>query len=92
LTGANLRGAYLSDDLVGVNLRYANLSNADLSFASLKGASVSDVNLSGTNLKGAKEYTNEQLAQAESLVGATMPDGTVMTEEAWEEFKKRYRQ
>jgi hypothetical protein len=36
--------------------------------------------------------TNEQLAQAESLVGATMPDGTKMTKEAWEELKKHSRQ
>jgi hypothetical protein len=48
--------------------------------------------LFGADLSGAEKWTNEQLAQAESLVGAMMPDGTQMTEEAWEEFKKCYRQ
>jgi hypothetical protein len=35
--------------------------------------------------------TNEQLAQAESLIGATLPNGMKMTKEAWEEFKKKYQ-
>jgi hypothetical protein len=35
---------------------------------------------------------NEQLARALSLVGAILPDGTVMTEEDWEEFKNGYGQ
>jgi hypothetical protein len=48
--------------------------------------------LNNANLSGAKEWTNEQLAQAASLFGATMPDETKMLDEAWEEFKKRYRQ
>jgi hypothetical protein len=50
------------------------------------------LNLNGANLLDAKEWTNEQSAQAKSLIGATLPDGTVMTEEAWEEFKKSYGQ
>jgi hypothetical protein len=37
-------------------------------------------------------WTSEQLARALSLVGASLPDGTVMTEEDWEEFKNRYGQ
>jgi hypothetical protein len=47
-----------------VDLRNANLSCADLSFA----------DLSGANLNGA-DVTPEQLGQAESLLGARMPNG-----------------
>jgi hypothetical protein len=64
-----------------------DLRTADLSGANLKGADLSDA-----YLLGAQGWTNEQLAQAESLVRATMPDGTVMSDEDWEEFKKTYRQ
>jgi hypothetical protein len=88
LSLADLSFAVLSfADLLGANLRGADLSLADLS-----GADLSAAILSNANLSGAREWTNEQLAQAFSLVGATLPDETVMTEEAWEEFKKRYRQ
>jgi uncharacterized protein YjbI with pentapeptide repeats len=83
LDGANLSGA----DLSGADLGLANLSHADLKDTDLIG-----VDLSHVDLSVAREWTNEQLAQASSLVGATLPDGTVMTEEGWEEFKKRYRQ
>jgi len=55
-------------------------------------ADLSGANLFGTNLSYAEGWTSEPLAQAESLVGAILPDGMKMTEEAWEEFKKRYRQ
>jgi len=67
LKGANLREAYL---------RGANLQNANLESANLKGATLADTNLAGANLKGAK-VTPEQLAQAKSLKGTIMPDGTV---------------
>jgi pentapeptide repeat protein len=83
LTGAHLNGAKLSGaDLSDTFLNGANLENADLGGAHLNGANLSD----------AEEWTNEQLAQADSLVGATLPDGTKMTQECWEEFKKRYGQ
>ena len=108
LSGADLRDADLivavlrDADLRCVNLSGANLSHADLSGANLIGAQMSGVDLSNANLtcvhercanlRDAKGWTNEQFAQAESLVGATMPDGTKMTEEYWEEFKKLYGQ
>jgi uncharacterized protein YjbI with pentapeptide repeats len=108
LSGANLNGANLSGaNLVGTNLFRADLSNAglsdanlsdavlsgaDLSRADLSGAILNPANLSGAVLRLARRWTNEQLAEAEYLVGATLPDGKVMTEEDWEEFKKRYRQ
>ncbi len=87
LSGADLSGA----DLMGTDLSHANLFYANLSHANLFYANLSNANLSGANLRDAKGWTNEQLAQAESLVGATLPDETKMTEESWEEFKKRYR-
>jgi hypothetical protein len=93
LSGANLSGADLrfalflgQADLIGANLR-----SADLHGANLRGARLSNTYLERADLTNAENWTNQQLAQAGSLVGATMPDGTVMTEEAWEEFKKRYR-
>jgi uncharacterized protein YjbI with pentapeptide repeats len=100
LVGANLSNADVRAPLSG-NLRYVNLSGADLRGAmmheaNLYWADLSEANLSGAqlmraNLRRARNCTNQQLAQAESLVGATMPDGTKMTEVAWEEFKKRRR-
>jgi pentapeptide repeat protein len=101
LSSADLSYASLRDaNLSGANLSYADLSGTDLRDASLVDTYLRDANLSrtglggallfGTDLGGARESTNKQLAQAESLVGATMPDGTVVTEEGWEEFKKRY--
>jgi uncharacterized protein YjbI with pentapeptide repeats len=102
LSGVNLRGANLSSahlrraNLSSAHLRYADLRGADLRNARLEGANLHNANLSRANLYHAalsrtRQWTNGQLAQAESLVGATLPDGTVMTEGDWEEFKKSYR-
>jgi uncharacterized protein YjbI with pentapeptide repeats len=103
LSYANLRGAFLSDaKLMGADLSHANLSDANLRDALLMGANlkfawswVSEEPLPDVppeQLLEAVSLSNKQLAQAMSLVGATMPDGTVMTEEAWEEFKRDYGQ
>jgi hypothetical protein len=87
LNGANLRGANLHGDpdqsgddadLSDADLSDANLSEADLSYdnlssANLQGANLTDAVLRGTNLSNAK-VTSEQLAEAKSLEGATMPD------------------
>jgi uncharacterized protein YjbI with pentapeptide repeats len=86
LNGADLRGAYLRGDpdqsgdadLSDADLSDANLSEADLSYdnlsnANLQGANLTDAVLRGTNLSNAK-VTSEQLAEAKSLEGATMPD------------------
>jgi uncharacterized protein YjbI with pentapeptide repeats len=97
LGGADLGGADLGGaDLSRTDLRAANLSRTDLLGANLSGADLSRANLwradlLGADLSRAKGWTYEQLTQAEYLVGATLPDGKVMTEKAWEEFKKRYR-
>jgi hypothetical protein len=82
LNGANLRGAYLRgdpDQSGDADLSDANLSEADLSYdnlssANLQGANLTDAVLRGTNLSNAK-VTSEQLAEAKSLEGATMPNG-----------------
>jgi uncharacterized protein YjbI with pentapeptide repeats len=80
-------------DLCGADLRGANLSGANLSgaiFFSIiyvprafgstivipNHANLSGADLSGANLRGAK-VTDEQLATAKSLQGATMPDGKI---------------
>jgi len=90
LEGANLEGANLQSvnlrgaDLQGVNLRGMNLSSANLEKANLTGANLVKANLTGANLSGADlpgatmkyaEVTDNQLAQANSLKGALMPDG-----------------
>ena len=87
LHGANLRGADLRGDpdesgdadlrdadLSEANLREADLSYDDLSRADLQGANLTDADLTGAILSNAK-VTSEQLAEAKSLEGATMPNG-----------------
>ncbi len=74
---ANLSGA----DLSGTNLYESNLSEAylndtNLNIASLEKANLERTDLSKANLSGA-EVTIEQLKQAKSLQGATMPDGSI---------------
>jgi hypothetical protein len=60
----------------GADLREADLSEANLAYADLGGADLRGANLTGADLTGA-DVTDEQLAQAASLEGAIMPDGTV---------------
>ena len=75
-------------DLRGANLSEANLSEA-IFFSNIyvpralggtlvipNHANLSGADLSGANLRGAK-VTDEQLATAKSLQGATMPDGKI---------------
>ena len=78
LMDAKLSGAYLYDtDLGGADLSGADLSDAEGRFES--GARMVRTRLDGADLGGA-DLTNarvseEQLREAESLEGATMPDG-----------------
>jgi len=91
LKGANLRRAYLpratlqgGSSFAGAHLEVANLQEANLQEnnfqeANLQGANLwkailTRADLSNANLKGAK-VTDEQLIQAKSLEGATMPNG-----------------
>jgi uncharacterized protein YjbI with pentapeptide repeats len=77
LSKAILVAAILSKaDLRGTRLTKTGLSGTILSEADLTGADLTGANLQGADLRGAK-VTEEQLAQARSLWGATMPDGTV---------------
>jgi uncharacterized protein YjbI with pentapeptide repeats len=79
------RSSLSSANLEHANLSRANLSNAILWRANLSRADISGANLSGANLPSAllsraypsiaKELTQEQLDQAPSLKGATMPNG-----------------
>ena len=91
LTNADLAGADFYGDLPEVrnpenfpppkgalftvaNLRDADLSGTDLKHADFYRANLSGADLSGANLKNAN-VTEEQLEQADSLKGATMPNG-----------------
>lgn|GEM_PF-471186 len=72
LSMADLRWANLScANLQGAQLNSADLYRADLSKVELKGA-----NLFNANLQGAHHVAEEQFAQANALLGATMPDGS----------------
>lgn len=82
LNGTELRGASLyGADLTSTDLEDADLTNADLTGEEHRtdedvflGADLKDANLTGANLTNAK-VTQEQLDQAKSLQGATMPNG-----------------
>jgi uncharacterized protein YjbI with pentapeptide repeats len=73
LQEACLRGVRTTGSLYlnEANLEKANLREADLTRAHLEGANLYEADLTGAKV------TNEQLAQAPSLKGATMQDGTV---------------
>jgi uncharacterized protein YjbI with pentapeptide repeats len=75
LGGADLKGAKLE----GANLSGANLTGVDLSDANLRDANLRDADLSGARLRGANltdaYVSEEQLDSAESLKGATIPNG-----------------
>jgi uncharacterized protein YjbI with pentapeptide repeats len=93
LKGANLNGAKLSNanlyeaDLNEANLRGADLHRADLRRANLRGADLHRADLRRANLRGAKRWTEEQLKQAKTLEGATMPNGQKY--EDWLKSKNR---
>jgi uncharacterized protein YjbI with pentapeptide repeats len=71
LSGANLSSA----DLHGIDLRSADLQETDLHGADLSSADLHGANLRGADLSGTI-LTQEQWEKAESLQGATMPDGS----------------
>lgn len=80
LSGANLANANLCHaNLLNVKLIGAELQNANLSETDLKGAILKDANLQNANL-WASNVTAEQLNQAYSYEGATLPDGTIHQE------------
>jgi uncharacterized protein YjbI with pentapeptide repeats len=61
--------------LGGSNLHDANLSGTDLSGANLIFADLCDADLRRANLRGATALTDEKIAAAGSLEGATMLNG-----------------
>jgi len=72
LAGTDLRRANLSDGW----LLFTDLSGADLENADLSGVHLHVVDFREADLRGAIGITNEELEQqAESLEGATMPNG-----------------
>jgi uncharacterized protein YjbI with pentapeptide repeats len=80
---ADLREADLSRaDLSEADLLRANLSEADLRRAELRRTDLREANLHGANLREADLrralVTDEPLAEAKSLKGATMPDGKTL--------------
>src|ERR671911_2245686 len=90
LSDASLIGADLRDaNLFGADLRDANLIGADLSRSVLDNANLSNAVLDNADLGGADGITNEELEQqADSLVGADMPNG--QTYEDW--LKSKFRE
>src|ERR671910_289867 len=90
MVNANLIGANLSDaNLFSADLSDANLIGADLSRAVLDNANLGGAVLDNANLGGADGITNEELEQqADSLVGADMPNG--QTYEDW--LKSKFRE
>jgi hypothetical protein len=92
-SGLNLESADLSyADLKELELSEASLSGANLSNADLRGAERSEANLLGANFEVAKvtkEQIKGQIAAAQSLNGATMPDG--QTYEKWLKSKEGRR-
>ncbi len=76
LSDAFLDYADLSDAILyGANLSEAILYRADLSAVSLNNAKLEGADLSDANLINAMKWTEKQLTAAESLEGATMPNG-----------------
>lgn len=74
---ADLMGADLSYlVLSGTNLRDANLRDANLRRTDMTNVDLAGADLSGADLTGAL-VSEEQLAQAGSLTGTTLPDGTI---------------
>lgn len=77
LQEAILRNADLRDALLlNANLTNAKLLEADLSGANLHGAALAGANLAGANLLGARGVTEEMIAQAATLAGAILPNGS----------------
>jgi uncharacterized protein YjbI with pentapeptide repeats/DNA-binding transcriptional regulator YiaG len=82
LSGADLFRADLHEaDLRDADLQGANLASTDLFRANLTGANLHDAELRGANLIDA-QVTDEQLAEAKTLEGATLPDGREYTSQA----------
>lgn len=93
LSGADFQWADLSQadlqstDLSGADFQWANLNGANLFWADLSGAV-----LWGANLNGTRSWTIEQLEQAETLEGATMPNGVQLGQERTQYMTSPFRE
>jgi hypothetical protein len=97
LSEADLSGADLSKANLGLpfatvtketNLRGANLREARLYETILRGADLSGADLSGADLSGVKTVLVNQLEEAKSLEGATMPNGHKYKERPLEKYRE----
>ena len=68
-------------DLSYLNLQGIDLRGADLRHANLRHARLAGADLSGADLSLA-DMTEGQLDEVRSLAGATLPDGTVVGDDA----------
>jgi uncharacterized protein YjbI with pentapeptide repeats len=73
---ALIRGNLREARVAGADLRWSNLPEVDLTGADLRDAILKNVCLEGANLSN-DEVTDQQLARAAFLRGATLPDGSV---------------
>ena len=96
LEGANLDEANLKNAMMfGANLLNANLENANLEGAILEALDYPEGELGyGHRLMLLPAHVSpNQLAQAQSLAGATLPDGTKLSEDNWraefEEWRRK---
>ena len=91
LFSVDLRGSALRRTVLRrADLREANLSDADLQAAILNYSDLRDADLSGANLGDSSlvraNVHEDQLRGVSALIGATLPDDTVLTEERWMQF------
>lgn len=96
LENANLLGANLREaDLYCASFRETMLTHANLERANLLGANLQDAHLVSANLDGARILV-EQLAQAKSLKGTVLPEGTELSADNWqaefEEWRKKQKE
>jgi uncharacterized protein YjbI with pentapeptide repeats len=74
----DLHQAIMDDaDLTNAKLRAAKLNRASLQGANLRGTDFTSADLYKVNFRSAQNLTGEQLAMANELFGAIMPDGSV---------------
>jgi uncharacterized protein YjbI with pentapeptide repeats len=92
VSGCRFEGA----DLTRANLAQSHLWLCDFKHAELYGADLTGAVVSGCRFEGADltraAVTDDQLAQALSLAGATLPDGTRLSKENWRTEFEEWRE
>jgi uncharacterized protein YjbI with pentapeptide repeats len=89
LSNADLREVWLTRvNLQGARLMYARLDGVNLSDANMQGTYLQMASLSHTSLRDAS-IEPSRLAPARTLAGATLPNGTKLSEDNWKaEFEE----